>query len=308
MPLDFIRDSFVGQLIYYISGGRILRHPEDKPTFSLPARYNTSQRNLDVPSETVTLTDQRKQSRVITNERSKSVAEEEILRSSQDVEKADMTKVKDPVHDTNLVTWYGPDDPDYPQNWSLLKRCFVTFDICVLTFSIYIGSSIYAPGIADLSSEFGVSTTAATLGLTMFIVGYGVGPMFLAPLSEIPQLGRTTVYIVSLLIFVVIQVPTALCKNLGALLPLRFIAGFVGSPALATGAASLLDMWRPEDWPVVVGLWSVAGTCGPVLGPLIGGFAAEAKGWDWTIWILLWLAGGSLAFLSIFLPETSGQA
>lgn len=116
MPLDLIRDSFVGQLIYYSSGRRILRHPEDKPTFSLPARYSTSQRDLDVPSETATLTDQRKQSRAITNERGESVPEEEILRSSQDVEKADTTKVKDPVHDTNLVTWYGPDDPDYPQN------------------------------------------------------------------------------------------------------------------------------------------------------------------------------------------------
>lgn len=142
----------------------------------------------------------------------------------------------------------------------------------------------------------------------MFVIGYGVGPMFLSPLSEIPQLGRTSVYIISLAIFVVIQVPTALSKNLGALLPLRFIAGFVGSPALATGGASLLDMWAPENWMIVLGLWVLGATGGPCLGPLIGGFAAQAKGWTWTIWILLWLGGTTLVALAFLLPETSAQA
>ena len=129
--------------------------------------------------------------------------------------------------------------------------------------------------------------------------------MFLSPLSEVPQLGRTNVYIISLLVFVAIQPPTALAKNLGALLPLRFIAGFTGSPALATGGASLSDMWAPEWRAVSVGLWSLAGASGPVLGPLLGGFVAQAKGWTWTIWVLLWMSGGSLAFLTLFLPETA---
>ena len=189
-----------------------------------------------------------------------------------------------------------------------MKKCFVTFEICLLTLSIYIGASLYSPGIGSVSEEFHVSETAATLGLTMFVIGYGIGPMFLSPLSEIPQLGRTTVYILSLALFVVLQVPTALAKNLGALLPLRFLAGFAGSPALATGGASLSDVWAPEYRAVVVGLWSVAGVSGPVLGPLIGGFATQAKGWTWTIWILLWMGGATLVFLSFFLPESSASA
>lgn len=154
--------------------------------------------------------------------------------------------------------------------WSFAKRCFVTFDICFLTFSIYIGSAIYSPGTALIAQQFGISDVAATLGLSLFVLGYGIGPMFLSPLSEIPQLGRTSVYIACLTVFVALQVPTALSENLGALLPLRFLAGFVGSPPLATGGASLADMWGPEDRGVVIGLWGLAAVCGPVLGPTIG--------------------------------------
>ena len=131
--------------------------------------------------------------------------------------------------------------------------------------------------------------------------------MILSPLSEVPQIGRGIIYIITTSVFVAIQAPTALAKNLGALLPLRFIAGFVGSPPLATGAASLADVFRPEDCAAVIGAWSIAGMCGPALGPMIGGFAAQAKGWTWTIWILLWLSGAALLLLAFSMPETSAQ-
>ena len=166
---------------------------------------------------------------------------------------------------------------------------------------------MYAPGISDMSEKFNISAVASSVGLTLFIVGYGIGPMFLSPLSELPQLGRAPVYIITLIVFVLLQIPTALGKNLGTVLPLRFLAGFVGSPALATGGASLADIWAPEDRAAVLGLWGLAAMSGPAIGPVIGGFAAQAKGWTWTIWVLLWLSGGSLVFLALFMPETSAQ-
>lgn len=46
--------------------------------------------------------------------------------------------------------------------------------------------------------EFGVSQVAATLGLTLFVAGYGVGPLLWSPMSEIPQFGRNPIYIATL--------------------------------------------------------------------------------------------------------------
>ena len=104
------------------------------------------------------------------------------------------------------------------RNWSFKKRAFVAFCISFLTFSIYIGSAIYTSSIPGLMAEYDVSLVHATLGLTLYVLGYGLGPMFLSPLSELPQFGRTSVYIVSLFLFVVLQVPTALAKNLATVL------------------------------------------------------------------------------------------
>jgi len=149
---------------------------------------------------------------------------------------------------------------------STLKKIWVTFEICLLTFSVYIGSAIYTPGIVSVSETFGVSRVAATLGLTLFVLGYGSGPMLWSPMSEIPQTGRSPIYIGTLALFVVLQVPTALATNFGMLLAFRFITGFVGSPALATGGATIVDMYTPSKRTYGMAVWGIGAVCGPVLG------------------------------------------
>jgi len=57
------------------------------------------------------------------------------------------------------------------------KKFFVTFQICLLTTSVYIGSAIYTAGIVEIEQQFAVSQVKALLGLTLFICGYGLGPM-----------------------------------------------------------------------------------------------------------------------------------
>lgn len=154
-------------------------------------------------------------------------------------------------------------------------------------------------------ATFGVSQVAATLGLTLFVAGYAVGPMLWAPMSEIPQIGRNPVYILTLAAFVALQVPVALASNFGMLLAFRFLTGFIGSPSLATGGASIADMYSPAKRTYGLAVWGVGAVCGPTLGPLVGGFAAEAKGWNWPIWELMWLSGFALLMFVFFLPETS---
>lgn len=120
----------------------------------------------------------------------------------------------------------------------------MTFEICLLTFSVYIGSSIFTAGIETVTKQFHISEVAATLSLTLFVGGYGLGPLLWSPMSEVPQVGRNPIYISTLIVFVALQVPAALAKNLGTLLAFRFLTGFFGSPALATVCFVLFSFMR----------------------------------------------------------------
>lgn len=131
------------------------------------------------------------------------------------------------------------------------------------SFACYMGSAIYTASIPGIMEHFHVESVVATLGLSLYVLGYGIAPMvaslcplllrsnthstflfvkFLSPLQELPILGRNPVYIITLTLFAILQIPTALSTNVAGLLVLRFITGLFASPALATGGASVSDM------------------------------------------------------------------
>merc|ERR1711981_422677 len=135
--------------------------------------------------------------------------------------------------DVHLIDFL-PNDPENSLNWSTSKKSFVTFLICLLTTGVYIGSAIFTAGIEDFMREFGVARVPATLGLTIFVAGYGLGPMLWSPMSEIPQIGRNPIYISTLFAFVFLNFGVIYATNFGMFLAFRFLTGFVGSPVLAT--------------------------------------------------------------------------
>lgn len=206
---------------------------------------------------------------------------------------------------TILVDWYTTDDPDNPQNWSFGKKAFVSFQIYMYTLAFYMGSAIYTPSEEGVVERFGVSIDAAALGLSMYVLAYGIGPLVFSPLSEIPSIGRNPPYLITFAIFVILLVPAAVVDNFAGLIVLRFLQGFFGSPSLATGGATLQDMYSLIKLPYALSLWALSATCGPALGPIISGFSVAAENWRWSLWELLWLSGPIWILLFLALPETS---
>ncbi|KAK7204798.1 hypothetical protein BZA70DRAFT_306977 [Myxozyma melibiosi] len=180
-----------------------------------------------------------------------------------------------------LVDWNGPNDPENPHNWSTFKKSFVMFEICLITFTIYIGCSIYSPGVDQIMHDFDVGFVVAMLPLSLYVVGYGISPMIFAPLSEVPIVGRNWVYMPTLLLFVILQVPTALVNNIGGLVILRFLAGLIAAPPLANGAASV------------------------AMGPFLGAIFTQVLNWRYAIWLLTWMAAITFLLLLFLFPETN---
>ncbi|KAJ7128070.1 major facilitator superfamily domain-containing protein [Mycena filopes] len=304
MGFDLIRDSTVGQIANYMSSGRILPYADQRRGYVVPERFlATSSR-----SEAASVSSREKQQRQLsaaTTPNAHELAHESSVATLTVPQSAGVEKPKEEVPDPWLVDW-EENDPDNPRNWSFRKRAFVAFSISLLTFSVYIGSAIYTSSIPGLVAEYNISLTRATLGLTLYVLAYGVGPMFLTPLQELPLLGRNPVYIVTLFLFVVLQIPIITATNMNTVLAMRFLTGFFGSPALATGGASMTDIFPPSQHPYVIGIWAFGASVGPITGPVIGGFAAQAESWRWPILELLWIGAFSLIFLCLLLPETNG--
>ena len=131
--------------------------------------------------------------------------------------------------------------------------------------------------------------------------------MVWSPLSECPSIGRNPVYIATLGLFVLVQVPTALATNIETVLIFRFLSGVFGAVPQAIGGATLSDIYSPRRRSYAIGLWELSSWAAPALGPLVGGVAAQYWGWRYTIWELMTFNCVMFVAIFCFLPETSAS-
>ncbi|KAL6233600.1 hypothetical protein BDW75DRAFT_241829 [Aspergillus navahoensis] len=208
---------------------------------------------------------------------------------------------------TTLVEWYSRDDEENPHNWTQKKKAFVLAVISAYSFVVYMSAPIYAPSENSFVAEFNVSKAKASLGLALYVLGYGAGPMFFSPLSEVPHIGRSLPYVISFVFYCVLSIPTALAPSTMGFYFLRFLQGFFGSPCLATGGASIADIYSSEVLPHAMTVWVISVFCAPAIGVLVSGFAVPVLGWRFSMWEIL-IASAPILILLLLLPETSAAS
>ncbi|KAK8149617.1 GTPase-activating protein [Beauveria asiatica] len=204
-----------------------------------------------------------------------------------------------------MVAFESPEDSDIPHNWPTLARMVAGFNVMLLNFSFYAASAIFTPSILGIQEEFQATTAEGTLGLSLFVIAYGIGPLILSPLSSLPTLGRSPVYVLGSLAFCLLNIGTALAKNIQTVLILRFLGGFVGSAPISVGGASLMEIYKPNEVPYAIAMYAVSGVCGPILGPILGTLAIKRwKTWTATLWLLSGITAFTTVSTLFFLPET----
>ncbi|RWA04796.1 hypothetical protein EKO27_g10308 [Xylaria grammica] len=204
-------------------------------------------------------------------------------------------------HRYRLVT-FQPNDPENPKNWSKGFKWYITMVVAITCFVVAFASSIVTPDIDGVAEEFNVSNEVALLSITLFVVGFGVGPLAFAPLSEV--YGRQVIYVSTLFVAVVFIIPCALAKNIATLLVGRAIDGIAFSAPITIIGGTLADLWRAEERGIPMAAFSAAPFVGPAVGPLVGGFLSDHLGWRWLYWLTLILSGVIWLLITFTIPET----
>lgn len=144
---------------------------------------------------------------------------------------------------------------------------------------------MFAPAVPEVMTEFDSSNDElASFVVSIYILGYAFGPLFLAPLSEL--YGRLPVYHICNFLFVVFTIACALSSDLNMLIGFRFLEGLFGSCPLTIGAGTIADMIPQQKRGGVMAIWALGPLMGPVIGPVAGGYLSQAKDWRWVFWVI----------------------
>ncbi|KAF2708406.1 MFS general substrate transporter [Pleomassaria siparia CBS 279.74] len=208
--------------------------------------------------------------------------------------------------ENGLVGWESAEDPDNPQNWTSGKKWMLMLWMgSMCTFSP-MASSLCAPGVALTLEDYGLtSRTIGTLMISIYVLGYSVGPLFLAPLSWSEMYGRTIVINTSSAFFNVFILGCSFAPNISSLIIMRLLAGIGGSAVMTIVSAMIGDVFRVHERAaascIVVGTPSLA----PIIGPIAGGFISQYLGWRWAYWILLMGSGPLNIAMFVFMQESN---
>ena len=143
------------------------------------------------------------------------------------------------------------------------KRWLVVIILATSSMCVTCASALYTSTYAQLEEEFHISREVATVGLSIFVCGLGLGPMFLSPLSEF--YGRRIIYLGAFGMYLIWLIPCAVANNIATMLVSRFLDGLAGSAFLSVAGGTVGDMFPKErlSMPMVVY------TASPFTGPLV---------------------------------------
>ncbi|KAJ3560579.1 hypothetical protein NPX13_g9254 [Xylaria arbuscula] len=200
------------------------------------------------------------------------------------------------------VSFDGDDDPLCPRSMNTTRKWLLVCIVGLGSLCVTCTSSIYTATYSQMNPEFHQSEIVATLGLSTFVLGIALGPLFLGPLSEF--YGRRPIYLISWTMFVVWVIPSAVAHNSATIITTRFINGFVGSAFLSVAGGTVSDVFRRDQIQSPMTIISLSPFIGPSLGPLVGGFINYYTNWRWTYYVIIIWAFALLVLIFFFAPET----
>ncbi|KAJ7639390.1 major facilitator superfamily domain-containing protein [Roridomyces roridus] len=182
------------------------------------------------------------------------------------------------------------DDPENPRNWSGRKKWASTAIVSLYTFVPPLSSSIMAPGLPEIAIKYGITNqTLIAMTLSIFLISFAIGPLFMAPLSE--MYGRRWVLHIAAVFTLGFNLGCAFSPTTGSMLGFRFLAGFSGSAPIAIGGGVVSDLFSERDRAAAMAIFSLGPLIGPVVGPIAGGFITETIGIKYVFVLVAALSG-----------------
>ncbi|KXZ48094.1 hypothetical protein GPECTOR_30g189 [Gonium pectorale] len=200
-----------------------------------------------------------------------------------------------------VVDWLDG-DVENPQTWPSVYKWSLTLVVALATLAVAFCSSAYAGAAIGILKDFDISTELATLGISLFVLGFALGPLLWAPLSELS--GRRPLYIYTYMALTAFSAGCALSPTMAALIVLRFFAGAFGSSPLTNAGGTIADMFNANQRGLALSLFAAAPFLGPVIGPIVGGFTGDSVGWRWVMWVMTFFVGTFLVIGIALIPET----
>ncbi|EKM52164.1 uncharacterized protein PHACADRAFT_151169 [Phanerochaete carnosa HHB-10118-sp] len=199
---------------------------------------------------------------------------------------------------------FEQDDPRDPKNFTTRRKWTIAGCAIFFTALASANGSTYNLGFPGMVADLNCTPFQATIGLSMYTLGFAVTPLVTASFSE--EFGRKPLYVVSAVGFALMHIMAALAKNIHTVQIARFFSGAFGSTGSTMVGGSIADIFAPHERGLPMTIFSVAAIGSTGLGPVAAGWIEMNRhlGWRWIQWIHFIVAAVFAAAIPLLMTET----
>ena len=185
-----------------------------------------------------------------------------------------------------------------------LPLMLTAFAITAANFMNVLDLTIAVVAVPSISGSLGASPSQGTWVLTTYSICLAI----VLPLSPwvCKRYGEVRTFTVSVLMFALTSWACGMSSSIESLVFFRALQGLSSGLIVPLSQTILLRIFPPEKHGMAIGLWSIASTIAPVLGPILGGLITDSIGWPWIFYlnIPIGLAAAWIVWTSMHHMET----
>jgi len=178
--------------------------------------------------------------------------------------------------------------PDQDQPALLLtveRRIFVLVTVVVASMAFNAATFSVAAVLPQVQGALSATQDELSWAVTFYILATAVTMPMTGWL--VTRFGRARLQFWSLVLFTLSTVMCGLAQSLEGLVIWRLIQGAAGAPIQPLGQSILLDVFPRRQHGLVISIFGTTNTVGPVLGPTLAGYLAEAFSWRWGFFMIV---------------------
>ncbi len=180
-----------------------------------------------------------------------------------------------------------------------LERALILATCTAVTFLYAMTVTIANVSLPQMQGALSVTPDQIAWVVTSNIVATAVMTPLAGWLTS--RFGRRLLCSACVLGFGVASLGCGMADSLEELVLFRILQGAIGAPLVPLSQAIVLDTYAKRQHGVVIALFGMGSVLGPIVGPMAGGWLAEAYNWRWVFYMIVPFALltliGSLAFI-----------
>ena len=184
-----------------------------------------------------------------------------------------------------------------------MRRLRVLFMLAFVRALSTMSMDYFAPSMPSVTRDFGASVEAVKSAMTMFLLGFGIGPFVWGFLAD--RIGRRKVMLTGLGGYLLASLGCMLSPHVTALVVFRGAQGFCAASATIVARAVLRDVYGPAGATKAIAGMFLIMVWVPIISPFLGGLSSAMFGWRASFLAMVCVAGAVMWAAYLWLEETN---